>query len=69
MGAQMLPHFAGSLAVMRGCLPHDQKARAMKMINQSYRSFSMLVEVNIDRFLVPLTIIGALTVAGWLVSL
>ena len=41
----------------------------MKMINQSYRSFSMLVEVNIDRFLVPLTFIGALTVAGWLVSL
>ena len=41
----------------------------MKMINQNYRSFSMLVEVNLDRFLVPLTIIGALTVAGWLVTL
>jgi hypothetical protein len=47
----------------------DDEAKPMKMINQSYRSFSMLVEVNLDRFLVPLTIIGALTVAGWLVSL
>ncbi len=41
----------------------------MKTINQSYRSFSMLVDVNIDRFLVPLTIVGALTVAGWIVGL
>jgi len=65
----MLPHLASSLEVAQGCPLPDQKARPMKMINQSYRSFSMLVEVNIDRFLVPLTIIGALTVAGWLVSL
>ena len=41
----------------------------MRMINESYRSFSFFVEVNIDRFLVPVTIIGALTVAGWLVTL
>ena len=41
----------------------------MRMINGSYRSISFFVEVNIDRFLVPITIVGALTVAGWLVSL
>ena len=65
----MLPQLVGNLALEQGCPLPDQKARPMKMINQSYRSFSMLVEVNIDRFLVPLTFIGALTVAGWLVSL
>ena len=41
----------------------------MRMINESYRSISFFVGVNIDRFLVPITIVGALTVAGWLVSL
>jgi hypothetical protein len=45
------------------------EARPMRMINESYRSFSFFVEVNIDRFLVPVMIVGALTVAGWLVSL
>ncbi|WP_267888896.1 hypothetical protein [Nioella nitratireducens] len=40
----------------------------MKMINESYRGVSLFVEFNIDRFLVPLTIVGALTLAGWLVS-
>lgn len=41
----------------------------MRMISDSYRSFSFFVEVNIDRFLVPVMIVGALTVAGWLVTL
>ena len=41
----------------------------MRMINESYRSVSFFVEVNIDRFLVPLTIVGALFLAGWVVSL
>ena len=41
----------------------------MKTITHSYRSFSFFVEVNIDRLLVPVTIVGALTLAGWLVSL
>lgn len=40
----------------------------MRVITHSYRSISFFVEVNIDRFLVPVTIIGALTIAGWLVS-
>ena len=41
----------------------------MRMISDGYRSISFFVEVNIDRFLVPLTIVGALTFAGWLISL
>jgi hypothetical protein len=39
------------------------------MINDGYRSISFFVEVNIDRLLVPVTIVGALTLAGWLVTL
>ena len=45
------------------------EARPMRMINDSYRSITFFVEVNIDRFLVPLTIVGALLLAGWLISL
>jgi len=41
----------------------------MRLITEGYRSISFFVEVNIDRFLVPLTIVGALLVAGWLISL
>ncbi len=41
----------------------------MKTITDSYKSISFFVEINIDRFLVPVTIVGALTVAGWLVTL
>ncbi len=41
----------------------------MKMINEGYRGISFFVELNIDRFLVPVTIVSALTLAGWLVSL
>ncbi len=41
----------------------------MKTITQGYRGITFFLEVNIDRFLVPLTIVGALTVAGWLVSI
>ncbi|MFT6933538.1 MAG: hypothetical protein ACJAXT_002247 [Paracoccaceae bacterium] len=41
----------------------------MKTITQGYRGITFFLEVNIDRLLVPLTIVGALTCAGWLVSL
>lgn len=41
----------------------------MRLITDGYRSITFFVEVNIDRFLVPLTIMGALLVAGWLISL
>ncbi|MFT5869793.1 MAG: hypothetical protein ACI8TF_001906 [Paracoccaceae bacterium] len=41
----------------------------MKTITQGYRGITFFLEVNIDRFLVPLTIVGALTFAGWLVSI
>ena len=41
----------------------------MRMLSDGYCGFSLFVEVNLDRFLVPLTIVGALTIAGWLVSL
>lgn len=40
----------------------------MKMINEGYRGFTFLVQMNMDRFLAPLLIVAALTVAGWLVS-
>lgn len=41
----------------------------MKMINESYRGLSLFVRLNTDNLLVPVLIIGALFVAGWLVSL
>lgn len=40
----------------------------MKLLTESYRGITFIVQVNMDRFLVPLTIVGALTVAGWLLS-
>lgn len=40
----------------------------MKAIAQNTRGLTDLLAVNIDRLLVPLIIIGALTVAGWVLS-
>ncbi|WP_274379256.1 hypothetical protein [Rhodophyticola sp. CCM32] len=40
----------------------------MKLLSQGYNGISFFVQINVDRLLVPLTIIGALTVAGWLLS-
>ncbi len=41
----------------------------MKFLTESYRGLSLFVAVNTDRFLVPILIVGSLTLAGWLVSL
>lgn len=41
----------------------------MRLIDESYRGLSLVVRLNADRFLVPVTIVGALTLAGWVVSL
>lgn len=41
----------------------------MRQIAQSYRGVSQIVLVNTDRFLAPLLIVGALTLAGWVLSL
>ncbi|MEM9754426.1 MAG: hypothetical protein AAF914_00450 [Pseudomonadota bacterium] len=40
----------------------------MKTITAAARQATLIFAVNIDRLLVPLTIIGALTIAGWLFS-
>lgn len=40
----------------------------MKHLTQSYRDISLIVAVNADRFLVPLMIIAALTLSGWVLS-
>lgn len=40
----------------------------MKVITKSYRSVSALFLLNMDRFLVPLLIMAALTLAGWIFS-
>ena len=41
----------------------------MKTIVNNTRGLAVFFETNMDRFLVPITIVGALTLAGWLVSL
>jgi hypothetical protein len=41
----------------------------MKFLSESYRGLSLFVAINTDRFLVPVLIVGSLTLAGWLVSL
>jgi hypothetical protein len=41
----------------------------MKFLTESYRGLSLFVTVNTDRLLVPVLIVAALTLAGWLVSL
>ncbi len=40
----------------------------MKLLADGYRGVSFILQINADRFLVPLTIVGALTLAGWLLS-
>ena len=40
----------------------------MKAIAQNTQGLRVLLAVNIDRLLVPLLIVAALTLAGWLVS-
>lgn len=40
----------------------------MKALTRNVQDFRVLLAVNIDRLLVPLLIIAALTLAGWLVS-
>jgi hypothetical protein len=41
----------------------------MRLLSDSYRGLSLFVAINTDRLLVPVMIVGALTLAGWLVSL
>lgn len=41
----------------------------MKTITQNARSLSFFVAVNGDRLLVPITIVGALFLAGWILSM
>jgi hypothetical protein len=40
----------------------------MRLITESYRGLSLVVEANTDRFLVPVLIVASLTLAGWLVT-
>ncbi|MEM1274626.1 MAG: hypothetical protein AAGF88_12465 [Pseudomonadota bacterium] len=40
----------------------------MKALAHNARGLTVLLAVNIDRLLVPLIIVGALTVAGWALS-
>lgn len=40
----------------------------MKALTRNVQDLRVLLAVNIDRLLVPLLIIAALTLAGWLVS-
>lgn len=40
----------------------------MAAIAANAKGFGTLLAVNIDRLLVPLIIMGALTIAGWMVS-
>lgn len=41
----------------------------MKLIGESVQGLSLFVRLNTDRLLVPVLIVAALTLAGWLVSL
>lgn len=41
----------------------------MRYITQSTRGMTQLVMLNTDRFLVPLLIVAALTLAGWLLRI
>lgn len=40
----------------------------MKTLAKNARGLTVMIEVNVDRLLVAVTIVGALTLAGWLVS-
>ena len=41
----------------------------MQTLIESYRGVSQIVRLNVDRFLAPLVIVAALTLAGWVVRL
>ncbi|WP_224815027.1 hypothetical protein [Hasllibacter sp. MH4015] len=41
----------------------------MRILADSYRGVTQLVMLNTDRFLTPLLIVAALTLAGWVLSL
>lgn len=41
----------------------------MKMLTDSYRGLTLFVRLNTDSLLVPILIVAALLLAGWLVSL
>ncbi|MGP1358928.1 hypothetical protein [Roseicyclus sp.] len=41
----------------------------MKFLEEGYREISTFVELNMDRFLVPILIVAALTLGGWAVTL
>ncbi len=41
----------------------------MRYLAQSYQGVSRIVLINTDRFLTPLLIVCALTLAGWVLSL
>jgi hypothetical protein len=41
----------------------------MRYFTQSARGMTQLVWLNMDRFLIPLMITAALTLAGWVLSL
>lgn len=40
----------------------------MNALARSTKDFGMLLAINIDRLLVPLLIVAALTLAGWAIS-
>ena len=41
----------------------------MRYLTESTRGMTQLVWLNMDRFLTPLLIVAALTLAGWVLSL
>ena len=41
----------------------------MRYLAQSTRGMTQLVMLNMDRFLTPLLIVAALTLAGWVLTL
>ena len=67
-----MPHFSHIGRAYQSLSMPTQSGRErgddMKLLTQSYRGVSFFVQVNVDRLLVPLTIVGALTLAGWLLS-
>ncbi|MBF9050549.1 hypothetical protein GTA62_15190 [Roseobacter sp. HKCCD9010] len=40
----------------------------MRLLSDGYRGIRFFVQINVDRLLVPLIIVSALTVAGWMLS-
>lgn len=41
----------------------------MRIIAESYRGMTNMFYMNMDRFLAPLLIVAALTLAGWLLRI